>query len=155
VGDQPLLIIGAFRSDELPRGHSIRRARSELRRAGHLRQVTVEPIGAEATAVLLERTVGPAAPSLRRAVFDRTDGVPFFVNELASALASSGRLRAGPSGVELVEGADVPLPDSVRDAVLLPAAGLSDDARAAVLAAAVAGLNFDPELVTAVVGLDD
>jgi DNA-binding NarL/FixJ family response regulator len=155
VGSQPLLLLGAFRSDELPRGHPIRRMRSELRRAGQLRQVTVEPLGAEATAALLERTLGTAAPSLRRAVFDRTDGVPFFVNELASALAASGRLESGPSGLELLEGEDVPLPDSVRDAVLLRAAGLSGDARAAVTAAAVAGQAFDPELVTAVTGLDE
>src|SRR6266511_3692653 len=153
--EQPLLILGAFRSDELPRGHPIRRMRSELRRAGHLRQVTVEPLGAEATATLLERTLGRAAPSLRRAVFDRTDGVPFFVKELGSALAASGRLASGTSGLELLEGEDVPLPDSVRDAVLLRAAGLSGDARAAVMAAAVAGQTFDPELVTAVAGLDE
>jgi hypothetical protein len=55
---QPLLVLGAFRSDELPRDHPIRRLRSELRRAGRLRQVTVEPLEAEATAALLERTWG-------------------------------------------------------------------------------------------------
>jgi predicted ATPase len=153
---QPLLACGAFRSDELPRGHPIRRLRSELRRAGRLRQLTLEPLGAEATAALLERALGSAAgPSLHRAVFDRADGVPFFVGELASALAASGRLEAGPSGLELLEGEDVPLPDSVRDAVLLRAAGLSDDARAAVMAAAVAGQTFDPELVTAAAGLPE
>ena len=150
---QPLLLLGAYRSDELPRGHPIRRLRSELRRAGRLRQVTVEPLEAGASDALLERTLGSVAPSLRRAVFDRTDGVPFFVNELGSALAASGRLEAGPSGLELLEGEDVPLPDSVRDAVLLRAAGLSEDARDAVTAAAVAGQTFDPELVTAVAGL--
>ena len=152
---QALLVLGAYRSDELPRDHPIRRLRSELRRAGRLRQVTVEPLGAEATTTLLERTLGAAGPSLRRAVFDRTDGVPFFVNELGSALAAGGRLQAGLSGLELLEGEDVPLPDSVRDAVLLRAAGLSDDARAAVLSAAVAGQTFDPELVTAVAGLPE
>jgi DNA-binding NarL/FixJ family response regulator len=150
---QPLLVLGAFRSDELPRDHPLRRLRGELRRAGRLRQVTVEPLGAEAAAALLERTLGAAGPSLRRAVFDRTDGVPFFVNELGSALAVSGRLEPGPAGLELLEGEDVPLPDSVRDAVLLRAAGLSEDARAAVLTAAVAGQTFDPELVVAVAGL--
>jgi DNA-binding NarL/FixJ family response regulator len=150
---QPLLLLGAFRSDELPRGHPIRRLRSELRRSGRLRQVTVEPLEAEASAALLERTLGTVAPSLRRAVFDRTDGVPFFVNELGSALAASGRLEAGPSGLELSEGEDVPLPDSVRDAVLLRAAGLSEAAREAVTTAAVAGQTFDPELVAAVAGL--
>ena len=153
---QPLLVCGAFRSDELPRGHPIRRLRSELRRAGRLRQLTVEPLGAEATAALLERALGAAAgPSLRRAVFDRTDGVPFFVDELASTLAAGRRLETGPAGLELLEGEDVPLPDSVRDAVLLRAAGLSDEARDVVLAAAVAGQTFDPELVTAVAGLPE
>jgi DNA-binding CsgD family transcriptional regulator len=153
VDAQPLLLLGAFRSDELPRGHPVRRLRSELRRAGRLRQVTVEPLGAEASAALLERTLGTVAPPLRRAVYDRTGGVPFFVDELGSALAAGGRLEAGPAGLELSEGEDVPIPDSVRDAVLLRAAGLSDDARDAVSTAAVAGQTFDPELVTAVAGL--
>ena len=82
---EPLLVLGAFRSDELPRGHSVRGLRSELRRASRLRQITVEPFDAEASAALLEQTLGTVAPSLRRAVFDHTDGVPFFVRELGSA----------------------------------------------------------------------
>jgi DNA-binding CsgD family transcriptional regulator len=155
VPEQPLLILGTFRSDELPRGHPIRRMRNELRRAGQLRQVAVEPLGPAATAALVDRTLGTAAPSLRRAVFDRTDGIPFYVTELGAALVASGRLQPGPSGLELLDGADVPLPESVRDAVLLRAAGLSDEARAAVTAAAVAGQTFDLELVTAVAGLDE
>jgi DNA-binding NarL/FixJ family response regulator len=152
--EQPVLILAAYRSDELPRAHPIRRMRSELRRSGHLRQVLVEPLDAEATAALVDRTLGSAAPTLRRAVFDRTDGIPLYVTELAAALAASGLLQPGPSGLELLDGADVPLPDSVRDAVLLRATGLSDDARAAAMAAAVAGQVFDPELVRAVAGLD-
>ena len=155
LDSEPLLVLGAFRSDELPRGHSVRRLRSELRRASRLRQIAVEPFDAEASATLLEQTLGTVAPSLRRAVFDRTDGVAFFVRELGSALAASGRLVPGPSGLELLEGADVPLPDSVRDAVLLRAAGLSDDAHNAVTTAAVAGQTFDPELVIAVAGLSE
>lgn len=152
--EQPMLILAAYRSDELPRGHPIRRMRSELRRSGQLRQVLVEPLDAEATATLVDRTLGSPAPTLRRAVFDRTDGIPLYVTELAAALAASGLLQQGPSGLELLDGADVPLPDSVRDAVLLRATGLSDDARAAAMAAAVAGQVFDPELVRAVAGLD-
>jgi DNA-binding NarL/FixJ family response regulator len=152
---EPLLMLAAFRSDELPRGHAIRRLRSELRRAGRLRQITLEPLGAESSAALLEQALGTVAPSLRRAVFDRTDGVPFFVRELGSALAASGRLVPGAAGLELLKGEDVPLPDSVRDAVLLRAAGLSDQARDAVTAAAVAGQMFDPELVMAVAGLSE
>jgi DNA-binding NarL/FixJ family response regulator len=151
--EQPLLILAAYRSDELPRAHPIRRMRSELRRSGHLRQISVEPFDAAATAALVDRILGPVAPTLRRAVFDRTDGIPLYVTELSAALAASGRLQSGSSGLELVDGAEVPLPDSVRDAVLLRATGLSEDARAAAMAAAVAGQVFDPELVRAVAGL--
>ncbi|HEY6681854.1 MAG TPA: AAA family ATPase, partial [Propionibacteriaceae bacterium] len=155
VDSHPLLMLGAFRSDELPRGHPIRELRSELRRVGRLRQLTVEPLDAEASATLLEQTLGRVAPSLRRAVYDRTDGVPFYIRELGSALAASGRLVAGPAGLELSAGEDVPLPDSVRDAVLLRAAGLSDEARDAVAASAVAGQTIDPELIMAVAGLSE
>jgi predicted ATPase len=148
-------MLGAFRSDELPRGHPIRGLRSQLRRVGRLRQLTVEPLEAGASATLLEQTLGRVAPSLRRAVYDRTDGVPFYVRELGSALAASGRLVAGPSGLELSAGEDVPLPDSVRDAVLLRAAGLTDEARNAMAASAVAGQTIDPELIMAVAGLSE
>jgi predicted ATPase len=152
--EQPLLMLAAYRSDELPRTHPIRRMRSELRRSGHLRQVVVEPLDAEGTDALVERALGSAAPTLRRAIFDRTDGIPLYVTELAAALVASSRLHAGPAGMELLDGADVPLPDNVRDAVLLQAADLSDDARTAAIAAAVVGQIFDPELVRAVAGLD-
>jgi predicted ATPase len=54
LDSHPLLMLGAFRSDELPRGHSIRGLRSELRRVGRLRQLTVEPLEAEASATLPE-----------------------------------------------------------------------------------------------------
>ena len=101
VDSEPLVLLGAFRSDELPRGHAIRRLRSELRRAGRLRQITLEPLGAEPSAALLELTLGMVAPSLRWEVFDRTDGVPFFVRELGSALAASGRLVPSAAGLEL------------------------------------------------------
>ena len=151
----PLVVLGAFRGDELPRDHPIRRLRGELRRAGQLRQIPVEPLDAEATAALLEQILGPVAPALRRTVFDRTDGLPFFVKELGAALAASGVLRPGPAGLTVPDGAEVPMPESVRDAVLLAAAGMSEAARTAATAAAVAGQAFDPDLVVAVAGLDE
>ena len=43
----------------------------------------------------------------------------------------------------------MPLPDTVRDAVLISAAELSEAARAAAEVAAVAGESFDLELVAA------
>ncbi|HEY1330525.1 MAG TPA: AAA family ATPase [Actinomycetota bacterium] len=156
VDRAPVALVGAYRSDDVTRVHPIRRTRTELRRAGLLRQLAIEPFDAASAARLLERTIGArVSAALSTAVFDRTDGVPFFVEELGSALSAGGLLVDGASGRELIEGADLPVPDTVRDAVLLRAAGLSADARSALLAASVAGHEFDVELVSAVAEVSD
>ena len=151
---QALLVVGAYRSDEMPRGHPLRRLRSELRRQSRLHELTVEPLGAQDTGALVRSLVGgDLAPSLLRTVLDRTGGLPFFVEELGAVLLAEDRLRPGPRGLELADGEELPLPESVRDAVLVRAAGLDDDARAALSAAAALGQSFDPQLASAIAGL--
>ena len=151
----PVLVVVAYRSDDVPRGHPIRRLRSELRRDQRLTEIALAPFDTEATAQLLEQVLGaPPAPALRDAIQDRTDGVPFFVAELALALAGQ-RLHVGPAGLELVDGTELPLPESVRDAVLLRAAGLSAAGRSLLAVAAVTGQTFPLEPVMAIAGLDE
>jgi DNA-binding CsgD family transcriptional regulator len=144
----PVLVVAAYRSDGLPRDHMLRWLRNELRRGGRLDELVLAPLDAEDTAALLaELLPEPPSPALVRALHDRTQGLPFFVEELARALVASGRLQAGARGLELGGDGDVPTPDTVRDAVLMSAAELSAEARAAVEAAAVAGPAFDLQLV--------
>src|SRR5438128_218196 len=143
-----ILVIGAYRNDELPRGHRIRRLRAELRRARRLRELVLEPFDAEQTAALAERVLGrKVSPALAVAIHDRTQGIPFFVEELAGALAASVLVRHSGATIELAHPADLPLPETVRDAVLLRAERFSAEARQALEVAAVAGLRFTLGLV--------
>jgi predicted ATPase len=147
----PVLVVAAYRSDGLPRDHMLRRLRHQLRRGGRLDELTLAPLGEAETAELAERTLGTApAPSLVRVIHDRTQGVPFFVEELARALAMTSALTEGRRGLELAKGGEVPLPDTVRDAVMISTSELSPEARDAASAAAVAGEEFDLELVAGV-----
>ena len=147
----PVLMVALYRSDGLPRDHMLRRVRHELRRGGRLDELTLAPLGPDETAELLEQILGSApAPSLARAIHDRTQGVSFFVEELARALLLTSSLTAGRRGLELAKGGEVPLPDTVRDAVLIGASELSPEARSAAEAAAVAGEEFDLDLVAEV-----
>jgi len=149
----PLLLVGAYRSDELPRDHPLRRMRNELRRAGALAEITLEPLDATETAELVERALGGApSTALVRAIYDRSQGLPFFVEELAGALGAEGRLQAGAAGLELAEGSEVAVPDTVRDAVLLRTADLSPAGQTAAEVAAVAGERFDLEAIVELVG---
>ncbi len=139
VRELPLLVLAAYRSDGLPRRHGIRRLRNDLRRAGHLDELVLGPLGPEDTAALLAQALGaPPDPALARAIHERSEGIPFFAEELAAAL----RLSDAPQG-------EVPLPDTVRDAVLIGASELTAEGRAAADVAAVAGEAFAPELVAA------
>jgi hypothetical protein len=146
----PLLVLAAYRSDGLPRTHGMRRLRLELRRADHLDEIALRPLERAATAELLTGALGHRpAGSLADAIHDRTQGVPFFVEELAAALRVSGALTATPEGLELAAEEEVPLPETVRDAVLIRATELSDAGRRAAEVAAVGGDQFDLALVTA------
>ena len=139
-----LLMVAAYRSDEVPRAHPLRRLRHDLRRDRALDEIPVEPLTEAETHLLIARIAGSEpSPRLTRTLFDRTGGSPFFIEELTAALDAAGRLRDSPEGRELDVDADVPLPHTVRDAVLVRTAGLSGGARAAAEAAAVAGPRFE------------
>ena len=148
IANEPLLLVAAYRSDDVPRGHPLRRMRTDLRRAGRLNELVVEPLNAEQTTILAARILGRRpSPTLATTLFLRTQGIPLFVEELAQALASSGRLQETPHGLDLVGNGELPLPETVRDAVLLRIEGLSDEAKEALDVAAVSGLRFDFGLV--------
>ncbi|HEU4461344.1 MAG TPA: AAA family ATPase [Solirubrobacterales bacterium] len=143
----PVLVIAAYRTDGLPREHRLRWLRNELRRGGRLRELTLEPLDRDGVAELLDELLPESpSPALVRAVHDRTLGSPFFVRELVAALNVRDSLRPGPRGLELAEHREVPIPDSIREAVLVGVSDLSPTAREAAETAAVIGQRVDLEV---------
>ncbi|HEU4702725.1 MAG TPA: AAA family ATPase [Conexibacter sp.] len=144
----PVLVVGTYRSDGLPREHRVRWLRNELRRAGQLEELTLEPLDREQTASMLAALLPePPSPALVRAVYERTLGSPFFVEELVAALHVTGALQSGRRGLELADRDEVPVPDTIREAVVIAASERSEEARTAAEAAAVAGLSFELSLI--------
>jgi DNA-binding NarL/FixJ family response regulator len=147
IREMPVAIIAAYRSDGLPRDHTLRWLRNELRRGGNLEELTLEPLDREQTAKLLAQLLAEQpSESLLGTIHDRTQGSPFFTEELVAALQMRNRLHAGTRGLELAGEGEVPVPDTVRDAVLIGSAELSEPAREAAEVAAVADQPFDLEL---------
>jgi DNA-binding CsgD family transcriptional regulator len=149
----PLLILGVYRNDEIPRGHPLRRLRADLRRKGQLHEITVEPLKADETAALAAHILGGApSPALAATLYDRTQGLPFFVEELAAALVVNGRIQMTKGGAELIGHAELPIPDTIRDTVLLRVERLSQEARHSLEIAATIGMQFDLDLVAELMG---
>ncbi|HVR32582.1 MAG TPA: AAA family ATPase [Acidimicrobiia bacterium] len=130
----PLLLIGAYRSDELPRQHLLRTLRARLRRAaGPQAHIHLGPLALEDSAQLVRGVLGDrATPEVIDTVHRRARGLPFYIQELASAVAQAGEEARAIAASEVV-------PESVRDAILLRIAGLSDQARMLAEIAAAAG----------------
>jgi len=143
----PVLVIAAYRSDGLPRDHRLRWLRNELRRDGQLRELSLEALDRPAVGELLRELLPEApSPALARTIHDRTMGSPFFVEELVGALNARDALRSGRRGLELAERDEVPVPDSIREAVLVGISDLSPEAHEAAEAAAVIGQQIDLDL---------
>ena len=140
----PVLVLAAYRADGLPREHRVRWLRNELRRGDNLHELALEPLDRDGVAQLLSELLPEdPSPSLVRTVHDRTMGSPFFVGELVAALGVRDSLRPGPRGLELAERDEVPVPDSIREAVLIGASDLSPAAREAAEVASVIGQQVD------------
>ncbi|MGW0732288.1 helix-turn-helix transcriptional regulator [Streptomyces sp. NPDC002851] len=141
---EPVLLLGTYRSDGLSRAHPIRSMRTALRRSGCFAEFALRPLTAEQTGELLAGLLGASpAPGLVSAVHDRAEGIPFYVEELTAALLETGGLREADGSLGLARDAELPVPESVLDAVLVRTAGLRQRHQTAVELAAVLGVRVD------------
>ncbi|HYR94628.1 MAG TPA: AAA family ATPase, partial [Methylomirabilota bacterium] len=153
-----LLLIGAYRSDELHRLHPLRGVLADLARLG-VETLTLAPLSQDDAATMVRATLGlggPISARIRSSLIERCEGNPFFIEEVLKALAERGDLRWERGGWVLpdVIGGLV-TPPSVRDAVLERLAPFTADARRAIQIAAVVGQRFDFALVRGLSDLDD
>ena len=151
----PLLLVGAYRSDELAREHPLRRLRSDLRRRRALDEIALEPLDEAGTAALLAELLGERALAAAGARRPRPrPGAAVLRRGAGRRARRRGPLQPGAAGLELAEGSEVAVPETVRDAVLLRYGDLSAAGRAAAEAAAVAGERFELEAGAGLAGED-
>jgi DNA-binding CsgD family transcriptional regulator/tetratricopeptide (TPR) repeat protein len=130
-----LVLLASYRSEELHRRHPLGPVAIELQRSGRADLVNLLPFARdELVQQLTAILAGPPEAALVERLLERSDGNPFFVEELVAAAAS----------------ASAALPESLRDALLLRVERLSAGAQSALEIAAVAGRVVDDELLSAV-----
>ena len=140
--DIPFVFVGTFRSDELHRRHALLPWLAELDRGGRVERIDLARLDRGQVAQLLRAILG-AQPdgALVDEVFRRSDGNPFFAEEL---LAASEQGTAG-SG----------LPPTLREILLAHIAAVPETATSVLRVAAVAGRRVEHELLAEVAGLPE
>ena len=139
----PLLLIGAYRSDEVGRGSRLREWRSRLITQRIAEDVRLDRLSREQTALMTTLILGTGLPAPRdvvAAVYARTDGVPLHVEELLAALGPA----AIAGGRRVLEAA---VPETIEDATLVRVARLTAAAQEVARAGAVIGRRFVPSVL--------
>jgi len=134
-----LLIVATYRSDDLHRRHPLMPLLAELERADLVERIELTRFGRTELAEQLVGILGTHPdPHLVEALLDRSDGIPFYVEELV------GQERH----------TDDVIPPTLRDILDLRLAALPASAMAMVRAAAVIGGRFSHDRLAAVAGMD-
>src|ERR1700761_3091327 len=137
--DARVLLVITYRSDELPRRHPVRPLIASWERMRTVERIALDRFDrAEVAALLTALSGNSLSPGVADAVFDRSGGNAFLVEELAGLVRGDGELAA--------------VPPSLLDVLLSRVDTLSADAQKLLRTAAVAGRAVSDRLLAEVTG---
>jgi tetratricopeptide (TPR) repeat protein len=140
LDDRRVLLLAIYRADELSSAERVRRLAGGVRRSGSAHLLELGPLEREEVAALLAAHAGAPLPAaLTSAIVDRSEGNPFFAEELLAA--------AGDQSGEL--------PRGLRDLLLQRVARLDRPTQSLLRLAAAAGRDVGYPLVRATAGLPE
>jgi DNA-binding CsgD family transcriptional regulator len=144
--DRPLLLVGAYRSDEVPHGTTLRDWRSRLLTQRIAEEARLAPLDFAQTALVTTLILDTGLPAPREvvsAVFERTDGIPLHIEELLGAISAQARVDG-----RAIRQATVP--ETIEDAVLERIGRRSAEAQSVARAGAIIGRCFVPEVLAGI-----
>ncbi|MEN9835823.1 MAG: hypothetical protein RL011_2016, partial [Pseudomonadota bacterium] len=162
AGDQSLLLILAFRDEEVGEGHPWQLTLNRLgEREVQVERLELRPLGLEAITSLVADTLHcdtPTATPLARLIAKKSAGNPFFIVKLLHLLHERGTIKFDPTLGQFVYDPDalaaIPISDNVVEVVLAELSRLQDACRSALAHAALIGSEFSLMSLAGVLKLD-
>ena len=160
AGRGRVLILGTYRDSELVHDHPLLEVVADLRRQGGVERLSLSGLDGVGVAAIVEQASGRAldesGAALARAVYEETEGNPFFVREILRHLAETGAVeRSEGRWATRLPVEELGIPEGVRDVVGRRLSRLSENANQALRVGAVVGAEFELAVVQAASGLDE
>jgi DNA-binding NarL/FixJ family response regulator len=134
-----LLVAVTVRTEDAPLRTDVINCLTELRRTRLVEHLELRRLSRDETAALIEAIQeAPASPPVVDDIYARSDGNPFFIEELLAGPPEARRLSP-----------------SLRDVALAQIASLSEPAQHLLQVAAVAGHSVDHDVLVSVAGVDE
>lgn len=152
-----LFILGAYRSNEIDSNHLLSLARNEISKVRPVHEVSLQPLARFVVNQILStalRTDVDETDRLSAVLYRKTEGNPFFVNELLKSLVDDGLIRFERAqgrwtwDVDAINKADVG--SDVVDFLLGNLGKLPDETKQTLRMAACIGHEFDMQKLAVV-----
>ena len=153
---RPICVLATYRSED--GGSRLQRWLARLDRERVAQELSVARLTADEVAAMLRAIFAldrPVRPEFVEALYALTDGNPFFIEEVLTALIAEGDIFYGARGWDRKPLGRLRIPRSVQDAVRQRVERLSASAKQTLMLAAVIGRRFDYPLLSALTHLDD
>ena len=153
LAHQPALIVSTLRPEAVPPAHPLATLGRRLERDGLARRLQLSRLSAAAVAALIGQIsgAGEAAGPLAERLYQETEGNPFYLIQTVKALFEAGAIRVEAGVWEAdyaaLSRARLPLPAGVGETIAARVGRLSESTQDAVRVAAVAGREFDFDLL--------
>src|SRR5579872_1452541 len=141
----PLLLLGAYRDVEVGRGHPLEGALRELEREGLALRMAVRRLPVEGTRALIESILSNpegVTQEFLDLVHERTDGNPFFVQQVLRDLIARGDVFRKDGRWDRKAISELTVPESIRSAVGQRLSKLSEETQEILRDASVLGQSF-------------
>jgi tetratricopeptide (TPR) repeat protein len=140
LADAHILIVGAYRDEDVERDQALTETLAELGREQVTRNIRLLGLSQPDVAQFIDATAGVAPPeSLVVAVHNETEGNPLFVAEVIGFLAAEGQLRASVGSPPT----RVVIPPRIREVIGRRLDRLSEECTRILTVASVLGREFD------------
>ena len=162
VESAPILFLCAFRPERESAGWRLKRA-AESDFADYYTEITLEPLSSADTGALLDSLldVEGIPPEVLQTLRSRTDGNPYFVEEMVRSLVESDAVASNGAGLRWQGGTDarrIAIPENVQALLITRLDRLEAESRRTLQLAAVIGRRFHRGVLDALVedpsGLD-
>jgi tetratricopeptide (TPR) repeat protein len=148
--DARMLVIGTYRDMEVGRQHPHSQTLAELAREELAQHILLEGLPDQDVASLIEVTTNrKPSPALVMRVYEKTEGNPFFVNEIARLLVTDGLLNRPEQEASW----NLTIPQTVREVVGRRLDSLSAECNRVLAIASVIGREFSLNVLEQVADL--
>ena len=149
--EMPVLILGTYRDVELDVARPLARTLEELLRQRLAHRIALRRLPQDGVSAMLRALSGQEPPApLVQAIYDETEGNPFFVEEVFQHLAEEGKLfDAKGRWRSDLEVSELDVPEGVRLVIGRRLERVGEECRTVLTSAAVIGRGFSFELLEA------